>query len=327
MPLRSLARRLKRKLTGTHLVLREFDALRWQMADMERRLRYLQEGVGRIESRQLEQSGSTELQEREFRVFSQWGEDGIIQFLVEQVPIERKIFVEFGVEGYEEANTRFLLVNNNWAGLVIDGDPQQVARIRQRPEYWLHNLKAVEAFVTRENINGILEENGITGPIGLLSIDIDGMDYWVWKAIEVVAPAIVVIEYNYRFGIEDAVTVPYRPDFDRWKAHHSILYYGASLKAIAELGREKGYALVGVGSHGLNAFFVRRDLLPDALREVTAEEAFRVGHFDEAHDEHGNRFRMSFEEERRLVRSLPLVHVDRDGQTDVTHRGGHASAR
>ena len=316
MPLRSLAGRVKRRLTGTHLILGELDALRWKMADMERRLRYLQEGIGRVESRQLEQSGSTELQEREFRVFSQWGEDGIIQFLIENVPIERKVFVEFGVEGYQEANTRFLMVNNNWAGLVIDGDPRQVARIKQSPEYWLHNLKAVTAFVTRDNINEILIENGVTGEIGLLSIDIDGMDYWVWQAIDAIAPAIVVIEYNYRFGIEDAVTVPYRPDFDRWKAHHSILYYGASLKAMTELGKQKGYALVGVGSHGLNAFFVRRDLLPDALREVTAEEVFRIGQFDEAHDEYGNRFRMPFEEERRLVRSLPLVHVAGDVRTD-----------
>lgn len=168
----------------------------------------------------------------------------------------------------------------------------------------------MHAFVTRENIDQLLEENGVTGEIGLLSIDIDGMDYWVWKAIEVVDPAIVVIEYNYRFGSEDAVTVPYRPDFDRREAHHSILYYGASLEALAELGREKGYALVGVESHGLNAFFVRRDLLPDTLREVTAAEAFRVGGFDEAHDEHGRRFRMSYEDEKRLVRNLPLVHLD-----------------
>jgi hypothetical protein len=104
-------------------------------------------------------------------------------------------------------------VKDNWAGLVIDGSADQVARIRQRPEYWYFNLKAVEAFVTAENINHVLEAHGVTGEIGLLSIDIDGMDYWVWKAIEVVSPAIVVIEYNHRFGNDDAVTVPYDPAF------------------------------------------------------------------------------------------------------------------
>lgn len=310
--IRRFARHAKRKLTGTHLVLGEFQALQRQLGDLDRRIRYAQEALGRVESRQLRREGSADLKEREYRVYSQWGEDGILQFLTESVPIARRVFVEFGVESYEEANTRFLLVNNNWAGLVIDGDPQQVARIKQQREYWLHNLKAVHGFVTRENINDLLVDNGVTGNIGLLSIDIDGMDYWVWEAIQVVDPAIVVVEYNYRLGIEDAVTVPYRPDFDRWKAHHSILYYGASLKALVQLGSRKGYALVGVGSHGLNAFFVRRDLLPHTLQEVAAEEAFRVGQFDEAHDEHGNRFRMPYEAEKRLVRSMPLIRVDSD---------------
>jgi hypothetical protein len=293
------------------LALREdFWRIQRQIDELGHQVRYLQEALGRVEARQLSAQGSTKLPAREFRVFSQWGEDGIIQFLVEQVPIRRRLFVEFGVEGYKEANTRFLLVNDNWAGLVIDGSADQVARIRQRPEYWYYNLKAVNALVTAENINRILEENGVTGEIGLLSIDIDGMDYWVWKAIEVISPAIVVVEYNYRFGSEDAVTVPYDPAFDRWKAHHSILYYGASLKAVCQLGQQKGYAFVGCGSAGLNAFFVRRDLRPETIPELTPEVGYVEGQFREAHDEQGRRIEMSKDEERRLVRTLPLVHLD-----------------
>ncbi len=300
----------KQSLLAPLALREEFWRIQGQIEDMGHQVRSLQEALGRVERRQLSAEGSTRLQEREFRVFSQWGEDGIIQFLVERVPVPRRLFVEFGVEGYKEANTRFLLVNDNWAGLVIDGSAEQVARIRQRPEYWYYNLKAVQAFVTAENINRILEENGVRGEIGLLSIDIDGMDYWVWKAIEVVSPAIVVIEYNYRFGSDDAVTVPYDPTFDRWKAHHSILYYGASLKAMCQLGAEKGYAFVGCGSAGLNAFFVRRDLRPEAIPELTPEEGYVEGQFGEAHDEQGKRIEMSKGEERRLVGSLPLVHLD-----------------
>ena len=276
---------------------------------LDRRLRLVQEALGRIESRQVARHDAPGLRDNEFRVFSQWGEDGIIQYLVRRVPVSREVFVEFGVEDYEEANTRFLLVNNNWSGLVIDGSAEHVAKIRASRIYWLHNLKAACAFVTRENINTILSDNGLSGEIGLLSIDVDGMDYWIWEAVDVVTPAIVVVEYNHRFGPRDAVTVPYRPDFERRKAHHSLVYFGASLAALCDLGRRKGYALVGCGSAGLNAFFVRRDLKPEDLPELSAEEAFVAGRFREAHDEHGARVDVTPEEEARLASGLPLVRV------------------
>jgi hypothetical protein len=305
----------KQTLFVPHAIREEFWRIGGRFGELEHRLQRMQEALGRIEARQVAREGSANLHEREFRVFSQWGEDGIIQFLCEVVPIPRKVFVEFGVESYHEANTRFLLTKDNWAGLVLDGDAAQVARIRQQPEYWLYNLKAIEAFVTRDNINRILSENGVTGEIGLLSIDIDGMDYWIWEAIDVVEPAIVVVEYNYRFGPHDAVTVPYRADFDRRKAHHSILYYGASLRALCELANRKGYAFVGCGSAGLNAFFVRRDLRPEVLRELSPEEGYVQGQFDEAHDGSGARIKMPRDEETRLVHSLPLINVDGSGES------------
>ena len=316
--LRRAVARVKRHLPVPAYLVEQFEALDRRLWVMDRRLRYLQEAVGRAEARQLAAAGGTAgdtagdatgLAAREFRVYSQWGEDGIIDHLVRHVRVPRKLFVEFGVEGYDEANTRFLMINHNWAGLVIDGSAWGIAHLRRSQEYWLYNLKAVQAFVTAENINQLLAEHGATGEIGLLSIDIDGMDYWVWKAIDVVSPAIVVVEYNHRFGSADAVTVPYDSRFDRWKAHHSILYYGASLRAMVQLGAEKGYAFVGCGSAGLNAFFVRRDLLPPEIPERTVEEGFVAGQFCEAHDEQGRRVKTTPEEESRLARQLPLVHV------------------
>lgn len=318
---RRLAAGVKQHLPVATHVVEQFQAMQEQLHAVERRLRLLQEGLGRVEARQLAGDDSPDLAAHEFRVFSQWGEDGIIDRLVRHVPIARKLFVEFGVEGYDEANTRFLLVHHNWAGLVIDGSAWGISRVRNSPEYWLYNLKAVEAFITAENINQLLGGNGVAGEIGLLSIDIDGMDYWVWKAIDVVTPAIVVIEYNHRFGIDDAVTVPYDPAFDRWKAHHSILYYGASLKALCQLAAEKGYAFVGCGSAGLNAFFVRRDLRPASVPELSPEAGFVDGQFCEAHNDRGERVKMSLDEQRRLVRSLPLVHLDQQ------HAGSGREAR
>jgi len=270
----------------------------------------LREAVGRIEARQLAERGAAKLCANEFQVYSQWGEDGILQHLIRLVPVPHRIFVEFGVEDYSEANTRFLLVNNQWSGLVLDGSAANVRAICRGELYWKHNLKAVQAFVTRENINDLLRAQGVTGEIGLLSVDIDGNDYWVWEAIDVVTPAIVAVEYNSRFGPERAVTVPYDPQFVRSQAHHSCIYYGASLAALVALGRRKGYAFVGSNSAGNNAFFVRRDLRPETLPELTSAAGYVALQFREARDAQGHLAYLSLEEEQALLNRLPLVEIE-----------------
>lgn len=281
-----------------------------QIDSLEARMRRLQEALGRIERRQSGERADANWREREFQVYSQWGEDGLIQHLVGVVPIDRRIFVEFGVEDYEEANTRFLLVNDGWSGLVIDGSDENVRHIRRDPIFWRHNIKARQAFVTRENINGLLEDEGLTGDIGLLSIDIDGNDYWVWEAITTVSPAILVIEYNARFGPERAVSVPYGTNFVREKAHHSMIYYGASLRALWLLGRRKGYALVGCNAAGNNAFFVRQDLLPASLPERLPEQVFVSSQFREARNQRGELAMLDPAEEAEILRGLPVVDVE-----------------
>ena len=155
----------------------------------------MQEALGRIEQRQTAQASG--FRESEFRVFSQWGEDGIIQFLLQHVSIKQPLFIEFGVENYTESNTRFLLTNNQWSGIVIDGSDENIEYIKKDPIYWATNLKAVSAFITKDNINELITQNGITGDIGILSIDIDGNDYWVWQAIDCVSPSIIICEYKY----------------------------------------------------------------------------------------------------------------------------------
>ena len=276
-----------------------------------RALGKIREALGRIEARQLAEGSAGTLAANEFQVYSQWGEDGIIQHLLRHVRVPRKLFVEFGVEDFTEANTRFLLVNNDWAGLVLDGGEANVGAIRRDEIYWRHNLKAVQAFITRENINDLFREHGVTGEIGILSIDIDGNDYWVWEACEVVSPAIVIVEYNSRFGPERAVTVPYDPGFVRHKAHHSCAYYGASLTALVALGKRKGYVFVGSNSAGNNAFFVRRELAVAPLRELTVAEGYVQRQFRETRDSAGRLIFPTPEEEAALVGSLPLVEVPR----------------
>ena len=273
------------------------------------RLQKLQEAIGRIESRQLSQHVDFSLQESEFKVYSQWGEDGIIQKLLRHIKIENKIFIEFGVENYIESNTRFLLINNNWSGLVIDGSQENIDYIKKDRIYWQHNLKAECCFITKDNINSVFANNGIKGEIGILSIDIDGNDYWVWEAIDTVDPAIVIVEYNAKFGNHRSVAIPYDENFVRGVAHYSMTYWGASLSAFCKLADRKNYALVGCNSAGNNAFFVRKDLMSLDLKTLTPAEGYIQSTFRESRDESGTLMFKTFEEEQKVLFSLPLVEV------------------
>lgn len=251
---------------------------------LDARAQNIQEALGRIEARQLASLNERGLIENEFKVYSQWGEDGIIQHLLRHIRVENKCFVEFGVENYTEANTRFLLVNDNWSGLVIDGNEANVAFIKRDPICWQRNLRVECAFITKDNINELLKKHGVSGEIGILSVDIDGNDYWVWEAIDCVSPAITIVEYNARFGQDRSVTVPYSAGFVRAEAHYSMIYYGASLKALCSLADKKGYAFVGCNSAGNNAFFVRRDLSSDDVPELSIRAGYVRNKFREARD-------------------------------------------
>jgi len=275
-------------------------------ADMNK----VQEALGRIENRQLQTLESQDIKDYEFRVFSQSGEDGIIQHILRNITVPNKIFVEFGTESYLESNTRFLLVNNNWAGLIIDSSESHINYIKNDLIYWQYNLKAVHSFITKSNINQIFLEHGLQGDIGLLSIDIDGNDYWIWESINVINPAIAVIEYNSRFGMDKSVTIPYSDGFTRIKAHYSNIYFGASIRALCRLAHKKGYVFVGCNSGGSNAFFVRKDLKSDALKELTIEEGYRQGKFRESRDRHGNLTYLSAAAEQEILNFLPLIEIN-----------------
>jgi len=265
--------------------------------------------LGKILSRQnkaLQQVN--DLAETEFRVFSQTGDDGIIQYLISKADIADRTFVEFGVENYIESNTRFLLVNDNWSGLVIDGSEKHINFIKTDDIYYQHDLTTLCAFITSENINELISSGGISGEMGLLSVDIDGNDYWIWKAINVVSPTIVIVEYNSVLGSERAITVPYKPDFIRTKEHYSNLYFGTSLKALCLLAEEKGYAFVGSNSVGTNAYFVKKERL-GALVPKSAEEGYVQSKFRESRDVNGNLTYLSGKSRYNLIKGLPVYNV------------------
>ena len=273
----------------------------------------VQAQLGDLQSRWVAGLRGDEIERAEFRVFSQFGEDGIIQFLVQRVPVANRVFVEFGVEDYAESNTRFLLVHDAWRGLIVDAGDTHKRFLDESRLAWRTTVDAVTAFIDRDNVNAIVRDAGIEGSIGLLSIDVDGNDYWLLEAVDAVSPQILVAEYNSAFGPERAVTVPYDPGFVRGEKHWSHLYWGASLAALARAADAKGLALVGGNLAGNNAFFVARDSLGE-IPERTVAECWRPAQFRESRGPDGRLTYISADSEKlRLLRELPLVDLDGGG--------------
>ena len=243
----------------------------------------------------------------EFSVFSQFGDDGIIQWLIHRLSGLNETFVEFGVGAYQEANTRFLLLNDNWRGLVMDSSSRNIDAIKSDEISWRHDLQSKCAFATAENIDQLLLDHGFEGDIGLLHIDIDGNDYWVWRGLTAVRPAIAIIEYNSVFGAERAITVPYDPKFSRG-GRISNLYFGASLPALCDLAGTKGYDFVGSNSAGNNAYFLRSEL-QHGLKPLTAAEGYVVSKFAESRDSEGRLTYLRGEQRLASLSGLPVVNT------------------
>lgn len=222
------------------------------------------------------------LVENEYKVFSQFGDDGIIQFLINELKIDDIYhqFIEFGIENYEESNTRFLLQFNNWRGLILDGSENNIEYAKNNLDLWKYDITAHSAFVTKDNVNNLFIDNGFSGKIGLLSIDIDGNDYWVWEAIDSVDPIIVICEYNSHYGPDLPLTIPYYPDFHRNNFHSSNKYWGASISALTHLAKKKNYSLVGSNSAGNNCYFVKNDYMK-SLNALLSSECWRLSKFRE----------------------------------------------
>ena len=209
-----------------------------------------------------------------FRLLSQNQEDGILWALFEHIGAKSRRFVELG-SGASGGNAAMLAGEFGWTGLLVEGDAGKIGYAGRR----FPSATAVCAWITPESVNQLLEQHGCTGEVDLLSVDLDGNDYWVWKAITVCTPRVVMLEYNSMFGPERAVSVPYDPKFSR--RDHRFCYYGASLAAMTRLSAAKGYRLVAVEPTGVNAFFLRNDVAP----EIPACDPARVYRMPDKYNE------------------------------------------
>lgn len=216
-----------------------------------------------------------------FTCYSQTDEDGILLFLFTVIGVTTKLCVEICAGDGTECNTANLILNHGWHGLLVDGDRRLVedgrrfySRSRQT---YVYPRRFECSWITRATVNDLITTNGFAGDIDLLSLDLDGVDYWIWEAIEAVTPRVVVLEYQDILGPERTWTVPYSDNFSAAaysKTNGMPNFCGASLSAFVKLGRRKGYGLVGVNRLGYNAFFVRNGLGDRLLPEVETKDCF-----------------------------------------------------
>jgi len=196
----------------------------------------------------------------EKKIYSQNGEDGILQIIFYKIKSINKFCVEFGVNNGRECNTRYFIETEGWRYLHMDyGD------------YKHPYTQIKKEFITAENINLLFRKYNVPEEFNLLSIDIDFNDYWIWKAIEYY-PAVVVIEYNGSIPPNESKVVKYEP----FNTGDGSNYFGASLLALVKLGKSKGYTLVGCCKKGINAFFVRDDLINDRFVIKDIEELYKA---------------------------------------------------
>jgi hypothetical protein len=233
-------------------------------------------------------------------MFSQNQEDRMIEAVFGRIGVKTRKFVEFGF-GFLQNNTLRFALRHRGSGLYMDGSEKNCRRARLLWAAVPLNVKIKQAWLERENIDELIGQGVGAGEIDLLSIDVDGNDYWLWKAISSISPRVVIAEYNASFGPDRAVTVPYDRAFDRHQKHPSGFYHGMSLAAAEKLAAAKGYSLIGCEDAGVNALFVRKDQA-GPFAALPARRAFKP---------HSNRVRRNYtqHDQENLVYSLPVIEV------------------
>ena len=243
-----------------------------------------------------------ELSFYEASLFSQNGEDGIIRYIFSQIGFESRYFVEFGF-GAHQCNSLRLILYEHFKGLMIDGSEEQcrifnlTCKVKD-----IFDVHAANAFINRDNLEHLIRSNNIPAEIDFLSIDVDGNDYWFWECLQYINPRVICIEYNSGIGSRYSWTIPYSKEFERFSAHPSGFFAGASIKALESLGEKKGYRLVGCDTTGTNAFFLRDDLGNNQIPTLTAREAFRP---------HRNWIQRGISEDQQLeiMKLMPYIEV------------------
>ena len=245
-----------------------------------------------------------------YKVFSQNGEDGIIQYLIKSLKLNHIKFVEIGTQDYTESNTRYIFQTMRCEGLIIDPIKNLETLVKKNiPKFWKNNLKIINKFATPENINSLLDNSNFHKDIDLFSLDIDGIDYWIIKKLKKNISKIFVAEYNPYFGPDLEITVPNINNFDRTSYHYSSLCWGVSLKSLIKIMIEKNYTFVGSNDLRNNAFFVSNDHIDKIkLKKPNLENLFEFTNatYRESRDQIGN---LTFIEPKKILYEIKDCEV------------------
>ena len=294
----------------SYLVQKIMQRVRLSMSRDLQNLKYLLGQNSILTSRSMSEK-FVNLWDAEVKVFSQWGEDGILDFLCEKIGLTKPRVLEIGAGNFTECNSRFLVENRNASAVLVDGRKDLILNLNSNSLKWKTHIFALEEWVTSKNINEIIKsaKNKIS-TLDIFSIDLDGNDYWIVEAADLYGIQVVVVEYNPLFGSDFAVSVPSDDYFNRATKHHSCLYYGASLKAFNHILNQKGFSFVGSNRVGNNAFFVRQEIVGKINLPVSNDlSLYTDWRIRDSRDSSGKLNYISGSDRLKEIRDLPLKDV------------------
>ena len=268
-----------------------------------------------------------DLWDAEFRVYSQWGEDGILNFLSEALMLDRPNVLEVGSGNFTECNGRFLADFRSASVVAVDMRTDLIKSMKSMDLYWRSRIYGLQEYAQPGNIREIQQHaESLIGPIDILSLDIDGNDYYVLEQAELSSVSVLVLEYNALFGSGFPVSVPRDDSFDRTEAHYSNLYFGASLPAwIHQLSR-RGFTFVGTTRSSVNAFFCADNLvdrLPIKTPDQGSLERYTEVTVREGRNKEGEPTFFDSRKGRDLIQQLPLVDVSSGSAVTLEELGRH----
>ena len=262
----------------------------------------------------------TDLNQTELKIFSQNGEDGIIDYLTSQLDIKKPKFVEIGIGDYSESNTRFIYERTSAQGMIIDCLKDLKQNVSKKTKLWKGNLEIIETNVNSENILEILNTKNFLDNLDIFSLDIDGIDYWIIEKLPENFSKIVVLEYNHVFGNELKITVPNKKNFNRKDYHFSHLCFGMSIRAAIEIMEKKNFYFVGSNLFRNNAFFVSKNYLKQKfLKNLIIENPVisSEGNFRESRDKNGNLNYLSGMKKIQEIAECEVVVLDNIGKKNI----------
>lgn len=276
-------------------------------------------GLAHILSIRKNYSEIKKLNDVDYKIFSQNGEDGIIDYLLTQLGIEKPKFLEIGVGDYSEANTRFIYEKSSAIGTIIDCERDLENKVKKNLDIWRGEISIIEKVVSSDNILEILNKNDSLFKLDLFSLDIDGVDYWILKKLPKDFSKIAIIEFNPLFGKDIEVTVPNINNFDRNKYHYSNLCFGMSIKAAINIMKEKNFYFVGTNLLRNNAFFISNRFKKDVFfknLEINDLSSSVNATFSESRNKNKELNYLKYNERLKEILNCDIVDL-KDGKNEI----------